>query len=122
MKKQIVLVLVLGCTAACVTTKSEGEAMRADIDGLRTELKKQQDTAAVEREKLAQESASRAKALQDALDQLGRAARKSGRTWRSIWRRRRMTSPRCGGRWRSSSTASTPWRKRRRSSRNRSRP
>jgi tol-pal system protein YbgF len=52
--------------------------MRADIEVLRTDLKRQEDTAAQEREKLAQESAARAKVLQDALDQLGRAARKSG--------------------------------------------
>jgi tol-pal system protein YbgF len=75
--RRVLLVLLLG-SAACVTTKSEGEQMRADIDALRTELKKEVDTANLERQRLADEAAARSKALQDALDQLGRAARKSG--------------------------------------------
>ena len=72
------LLLTLCVCAACVTTKRQGEEMRADIESLRAELKHQQETAAAERQKLAEEDAARAKALQSALDQLGRAARKSG--------------------------------------------
>src|SRR5207253_5715828 len=70
------LVAVLG--VACVTTAQEGEQMRQDIASLRADLKKEIDTANVDRQKLADEQVVRAKALQDALDQLSRAARKSG--------------------------------------------
>ena len=52
--------------------------MRQDIAALRTDLKKEVDTANQERQKLSEEQAARSKALQDALDQLSRAARKSG--------------------------------------------
>ena len=62
----------------CVTTAQEGEQMRQDIAGLREELKKEIDTASQDRQKLAEEQAAKAKALQDALDTLNRAARKSG--------------------------------------------
>ena len=71
------LLLLLAC-AACVTTAQEGEQMRQDIASLRTDLQKEVDTANLERQKLADEQAARAKALQEALDQLSRAARKSG--------------------------------------------
>ena len=73
----LLLVAVLG-GAACVTTAQEGEQMRQDIGALRTELKKEIDTASEERQKLSEEQAAKAKALQDALDTLNRAARKSG--------------------------------------------
>src|SRR5437762_12982134 len=73
----LLLWLAVG-SVACVTTAQEGEQMRKDIADLRTELKKEVDTAGMERDKLAAEQAQRAKALQDALDQLSRAARKSG--------------------------------------------
>jgi tol-pal system protein YbgF len=63
---------------ACVTTAQEGEQMRQDIAALRADLKKEVDTATAERQKLAEDSAAKAKALQDALDALNRAARKSG--------------------------------------------
>lgn len=52
--------------------------MRQDIAALRADLKKEVDTATAERQRLADEQAARNKALQDALDQLSRAARKSG--------------------------------------------
>ncbi|HUJ28887.1 MAG TPA: tol-pal system protein YbgF [Myxococcales bacterium] len=65
-------------SAACVTTAQEGEKMRQDIAALRTDLTKEVETAGQERQKLSDEQAQRSKALQDALDQLGRAARKSG--------------------------------------------
>jgi tol-pal system protein YbgF len=75
--------LALGCSlvlasAACVTTAQEGEQMRQDIAALRADLKKEVDDATAERQKLADEQAAKAKALQDALDALNRAARKSG--------------------------------------------
>src|SRR6267143_1441576 len=74
--KRLLLVALL-CTA-CVTTAQEGEQMRQDIAALRTDLKKEIDTASADRQKLSNEQQQRAKALQDALDQLSRAARKSG--------------------------------------------
>ena len=70
--------LLLLASAACVTTAQEGEQMRKDIAALRADLKKEIDDATQERQKLADEQAARAKALQEALDQLSRAARKSG--------------------------------------------
>jgi tol-pal system protein YbgF len=70
--------LFLLFSSACVTTAQEGEQMRKDIAALRVDLKKEVDEATQERQKLAAEQTARAKALQEALDQLSRAARKSG--------------------------------------------
>jgi tol-pal system protein YbgF len=75
--KKALLLLFLACSA-CVTTAQEGEDMRKDIAALRADLKKETDTATAERQKQADEQTQRAKALQDALDALSRAARKSG--------------------------------------------
>jgi tol-pal system protein YbgF len=75
--KKILLASLLACSA-CVTTAQEGEDMRRDIASLRADLKKETDTATADRQKQADEAAQRAKALQDALDQLSRASRKSG--------------------------------------------
>ncbi|HEX4385555.1 MAG TPA: tol-pal system protein YbgF [Myxococcales bacterium] len=75
--KRALLVLFVACSA-CVTTAQEGEEMRKDIASLHADLKKETDAAAADRTKQADESAARTKALQDALDQLSRAARKSG--------------------------------------------
>jgi len=72
------LLLFVFFASACVTTAQEGEQMRQDIAALRVDLKKEIDTANLERQKLAEEQAKKAKALQDALDALNRAARKSG--------------------------------------------
>lgn len=77
MRTRALLVLAL-LSAACVTTAQEGEEMKKDIAALRVDLKKEIDTTNIERQKLADESAAKSKALQDALDQLNRAARKSG--------------------------------------------
>jgi len=74
--KRLLLVALL-CTA-CVTTAQEGEQMRQDIAALRTDLKKEIDTASADRQKLSNEQQQRSRALQEALDQLSRAARKSG--------------------------------------------
>jgi tol-pal system protein YbgF len=68
--KRLLLVTLLAATA-CVTTAQEGEQMRKDIATLRTDL----DTSQKKQE---QETQQRQKALQDALDQLARASRKSG--------------------------------------------
>ena len=46
--------LALAATA-CVTTAQEGEQMRKDIAALRSDLKKEIDTANTERQKLAAE-------------------------------------------------------------------
>src|SRR3954463_3575137 len=71
------LLIALAC-GACVTTAQEGEQMRQDIAALRADLKKEIETANADRQKLASEQQQRAKALQEALDALNRAARKSG--------------------------------------------
>ena len=71
------LLVLLSCTA-CVTTAQEGEQMRADIASLRADLKGEQAAANADRDKLSAEQAAKAKQLQDALDALNRAARKSG--------------------------------------------
>ena len=73
----LLLLATLGATA-CVTTAQEGEQMRQDIAALRVDLKREIDAGAQERQKLAEEQAAKSKALQDALDALNRAARKSG--------------------------------------------
>jgi tol-pal system protein YbgF len=73
-----VLLLFAAVGVGCVTTAQEGEQMRKDIAALRADLKKEVDEATQERQKLAAEQTARAKALQEALDQLSRAARKSG--------------------------------------------
>ena len=72
------LLLFAFFAGACVTTAQEGEQMRQDIAALRVDLKKEIDTANLERQKLTEAQAQKAKALQDALDALNRAARKSG--------------------------------------------
>ena len=72
------LFLALLCCSACVTTAQEGEQMRTDIAALRAELKQQKEAAAAEHERLVAETAAKNKQLQDALDALNRAARKSG--------------------------------------------
>ena len=72
------LALLLLACSACVTTAQEGEQMRQDIAALRVDLKKEVDTANLERQKLADEQVQKSKALQEALDKLNRAARKSG--------------------------------------------
>src|SRR6202165_5506959 len=74
--KRLLLIALL--STACVTTAQEGEQMRQDIAALRADLKRQVDNGSADRQKLAAEQQQRAKALQDALDQLSRAARKSG--------------------------------------------
>src|SRR5712671_203340 len=74
--KRLLLIALL--CSACVTTAQEGEQMRQDIAALRTDLKEEIDTASADRQKLSSEQQQRSKALQEALDQLSRAARKSG--------------------------------------------
>jgi len=67
--KRLLLVALL--STACVTTAQEGEQMRRDIAALRVDLKKESEAGAADRQQ-------RAKQLQDALDQLARASRKTG--------------------------------------------
>jgi tol-pal system protein YbgF len=59
---------------ACVTTKQEGEEMRARIDRLEKDLKAEREASAAQQQKLAHEQQQR----QEAMDALNRAARKSG--------------------------------------------
>ena len=68
--KRLLLAALLA-TSACVTTAQEGEQMRQDIAALRTDFNASQ-------KKQEEEQQKRQKALQDALDQLARASRKSG--------------------------------------------
>ena len=76
--KRVAVLLFAFVASACVTTAQEGEQMRQDIAALRADLKKEVDTATQERQKLADEQTQRSKKLQEALDALSRAARKSG--------------------------------------------
>ncbi len=64
-------------TPACVTA-GEGQQIHTQLDALDAAGKADRTAAAAERQKLADESAQRAKQLQDALESLNRASRKSG--------------------------------------------
>src|SRR5207249_10158119 len=68
--KRLSAISLLVCVA-CVTTKEEGEKMRARIDALEKDLK-------AERESRQAEQTAKLKQVQDAMDALNRAARKSG--------------------------------------------
>ena len=72
------LPLCLAFCAACVTTKQEGDEMRRRIDALEKDTKAQKEAAAADRQKLQAEQAAKLKEVQDAMDALNRAARKSG--------------------------------------------
>lgn len=72
------LPLCLALCAACVTTKQEGDEMRKRIDALEKDLKTQKEAVAADRQKLQSEQAAKLKEVQDAMDALNRAARKSG--------------------------------------------
>lgn len=76
MKRLVALSLLL--LAGCVTTAEEGSQMRADISDLRLQLQKERESSQAERTKLVTEQGEKAKQLQEALDSLNRAARKSG--------------------------------------------
>jgi tol-pal system protein YbgF len=78
MRTATAISLLLLSLTGCVMWAQEGEQIRQDIAALRVDLKKEVDTATEERKKLAADQAAKAKALQDALDALNRAARKSG--------------------------------------------
>jgi tol-pal system protein YbgF len=64
-------------TAACMPF-GEGQQLRLDVDAMRAEQRTQRETAERERKRIVDENAGKAKELQDALDALNRAARKSG--------------------------------------------
>jgi tol-pal system protein YbgF len=68
----------LALCAACVTTREEGQQMRARIDALEKQLKTEKEASAAERERVKTEQAAKLKEVQDAMDALNRAARKSG--------------------------------------------
>src|SRR5260370_14479712 len=78
MRTASVIFLLFLSLPGCVMWAQEGGQIRQDIAALRVDLKKEVDTATEERKKLAADQAAKAKALQDALDALNRAARKSG--------------------------------------------
>ena len=73
----LALVLALG-PAACITTASEGEAMRKDIAQLRADVDQQKKEASAEREALKAEQVKAMGDLKVAMDALDRAARKNG--------------------------------------------
>jgi tol-pal system protein YbgF len=64
--------------AACVTTRQEGEEMRARIGVLEKDLKAQQEAAAADRQKQEKEQQQKLQQMQEAMDALNRVARKSG--------------------------------------------
>ena len=68
--KRLATISLLLCVG-CVTTKEEGEKMRARIDALEKDLK-------VEKEARQTEQTAKLKEMQEAMDALNRAARKSG--------------------------------------------
>lgn len=84
MKRIAILALRLAAPAllllapACVTTASEGEAMRKDIAQLRADVDQQKKEGAADRELLKQEQAKAMANLKTAMDALDRAARKTG--------------------------------------------
>jgi tol-pal system protein YbgF len=71
---------VVACVAlcACVTTKQEGEEMRARIDRLEKDLKAERESTSAQQAKLTQEQQAKLAQVQEAMDALNRAARKSG--------------------------------------------
>jgi tol-pal system protein YbgF len=73
-----ILPFCLALCAACVTTRQEGEDMRKRIDALEKDAKAQKEATAADRQKLQSEQAAKLKEVQDAMDALNRAARKSG--------------------------------------------
>ena len=77
LKSSLLLALFAALSGACVTT-SEGQDMHKQLDALDAAQKSDRAAAEADRAKIGQESAARAKELQDALDQLNKAARKSG--------------------------------------------
>src|SRR5438132_14366335 len=76
MRHGALLFALLAC--ACVTTRQEGEEMRARIDKLEKDLKAQNESAAADREKLEKAQQDKLAKVQEAMDALNRAARKSG--------------------------------------------
>jgi tol-pal system protein YbgF len=75
--RPLLLVAAALLSSACVTA-GEGQLIHADIDALKEAQKADREAAVAERARLKDESAGKAKELQDALDTLNRAARKSG--------------------------------------------
>jgi len=75
--KRLAAISLVIC-AACVTTKEEGEKMRARIDTLEKDVKTEKEKSAADRQKLQAEQGAKLKEVQEAMDALNRAARKSG--------------------------------------------
>ena len=65
------------CAQACVTS-AEGDLMKKDLEVLRETQRTDREAATAERQRLKDESAGKARELQEMLDSLNRAARKSG--------------------------------------------
>lgn len=65
------------CTQACVTS-AEGDLMKKDLEALKDTQRTDREVATSERQRLKDESAGKARELQEMLDSLNRAARKSG--------------------------------------------
>jgi len=76
--KRIALLAVFAVCSACVTTRQEGEDMRNRIGALEKSVKEQGEASAADRKKMQEEQQKKLQQLQEALDALNRAARKSG--------------------------------------------
>ena len=76
--KRLAAISLSLCATACVTTKEEGEKMRARIDALEKDLKTEKEASSADRQKLQSQQAAKLKEMQDAMDALNRASRKSG--------------------------------------------
>jgi hypothetical protein len=64
--------------SACITTAAEGEAMRNDIAALKKDVDEEKRANAAERERLAAAQKELFAKLTDAMDNLNKAARKTG--------------------------------------------
>jgi len=72
------LLSLFGALGTACVTAGEGQQIHHQLDILEANQKTDRETAAAERQKNLDETQSRAKQLQDALDSLNKAARKSG--------------------------------------------
>jgi tol-pal system protein YbgF len=76
--KRLAAISLSLCALACVTTKEEGEKMRARIDVLEKDLRAEKEASSTDRQKLEAQQAAKLREMQDAMDALNRASRKSG--------------------------------------------
>ena len=70
--KRLAAISLSLCALACVTTKEEGEKMRARIDVLEKDLKAEKEASSTDRQKLEAQQAAKLREMQDAMDRLNR--------------------------------------------------